>query len=38
VSFEALVDCEFVTERLRVEPWHAVAQRHGFDLEAVIAE
>ncbi len=34
----ALDDCEFVTNRLQVGPWSAVAQRAGLDLAVVIAE
>jgi RimJ/RimL family protein N-acetyltransferase len=38
VTGRALDDCEFVTARLQVGPWHAAAQRAGLDLAGVIGE
>jgi len=37
VTASALDDCDFVTGRLQVGPWRAVAQRAGLDLVGVIA-
>ena len=38
MTLRALGDCEFVTARLQVGPWSAVAQRARLDLAEVIAE
>lgn len=38
MTLRAVDGCEFVTERLQVGPWGAVAQRAGFGLAGVIAE
>jgi ribosomal-protein-alanine N-acetyltransferase len=38
VTGRASDDCEFVTERLQVDPWHASAQRARLNLARVVAE
>jgi hypothetical protein len=38
VNGRASDDCEFVTERLQVDPWHASAQRARLNLAGVVAE